>query len=111
MQFVLFHLLRVDGLKGSKAHMEGDLRDLNSTPANSCQYFGRKVQPRSWRGNAASRLRSGINSLVALAVLGPVRTRDIRWRRHMPELFHQSKEIWYRIKAQEIGRASCRERV
>src|SRR6266700_5465839 len=36
MHLVIFHVLRADGLKGSQADMQGDLRNLYSALANAC---------------------------------------------------------------------------
>src|SRR5215472_9867471 len=100
MQLMLFHLGHMHGLKGSQTNVQGDLGDFNPALADSGEDFRGEVQTRSGSGNAASLFRSGIDGLVALAVLGPVWPRDVRGQRHMSQFFDRSKKVRYRIKAQ-----------
>jgi L-fuculose-phosphate aldolase len=100
MQAVFFHVLNVHGLKRPQADVQGDLSDRDAALADTGQELRGEVQARRRSGDAASRIRPGIDRLVALAVFRPVCTRDVRRQRYVPQLFHCGKKVRHRRKTQ-----------
>src|SRR5438477_6162201 len=83
MHLVLLHLLHAHWLEGSEADIKSDLRNLHTALANLLQYLRREMQTSGGGSDRAAGVVARKDCLVALAVLGAVRPRDVRRQGHV----------------------------
>jgi hypothetical protein len=88
---VIFHTVDADRLKCTEADVQGDLGGLNATLADSVKNFRCEVKAGGRGGDRSPLL--GVDGLIALAVTGGIRARDIRRERDMANAIESGEEI------------------
>ena len=97
MQSMIFNPVHPHRLKGSKPHVQRDLRCLDSTISYARKDLWGEVKAGGWRRYRTAGLR--VNRLIAFSVAWAVRPINIGRQGHMPESFNQTKEVGCRTKA------------
>src|SRR5271166_6383649 len=97
MDFVIFDALDPNRLERPQSHMQSDFDGVNSALANAIQDFRCEMQSRRGRRDRPDVL--GVDRLVALAVAGRIRARNVRWKRHVADAVKSREEIINRLKA------------
>src|SRR5205807_6284010 len=75
------------------ADIKRDLRNLHTALANLLQYLRREMQTSGGGGDGAAGVVPGKYCLIALAVLGAIRTRNIRRQGHVTDSLDERKKI------------------
>ncbi len=93
---VIFYAGDADWLKGSEADVEGDFGGFDSAQADAMQYLRSEVKSGGGRGDGTARL--GVNGLVALAIGGGVRSRNVRRQGNVTDAIESCEKIRDRMK-------------
>src|SRR5580704_10615997 len=91
MDLVIFDALDTDGLEGSQADVQGNLDGLDSAPADAVEDFRGEMKAGGGSGYRSARL--GIDGLVAFAIAGRIRARDIGRERDVSDAIEDCEEI------------------
>ena len=97
VEFVIFDALDADRLKGSQADVQGDIGGFDPPLADAVENFRGEMKSGGGGGDGAARV--GIDGLIALAIAGRVRARNVRRERDVADAIEGGEEICDRLEA------------
>ena len=90
MKFVILDTIDADGLKGSEADMESDFGGLDSALADAVEGFRGEMKAGGRGGDRSALL--GVDGLIAFAIAGGIRARDVGRERDVADAIEGGKE-------------------
>jgi hypothetical protein len=97
MDLVIFDALDVDRLKRSQADVQGDIGGLDTALADPVEDFWCEMQ--ASRGSRDRSTLLGVDGLIALAIVGGIRARNVRRERDVADAVEDWEEILNGLKA------------
>jgi hypothetical protein len=91
VEFVIFDATDADRLEGSEADVQRDIDGLDAALTDSVENLRREVETGGRRGYRSALIR--IDGLIALAIAGGVRTRDVGRERDVADAIEGGKEV------------------
>ncbi len=91
MEFVILDLVDADWLESSQADVQGDLGGLDAALTDSVQNLRGEVETGGGRGYRSALL--GIDGLIALAIVGGIRARDVGRERYVADAIEGGEKI------------------
>jgi hypothetical protein len=91
MDFVIFDTLDTDRLKGSEADVQSDIDGFDAALADAVENFSCEVKAGGGGGDRSAVL--GVDGLIALAIVGGIRARDVGRKRDVADAVEGGKEV------------------
>ena len=103
MEFVIFDPVDADGLKGSEADVERDFSGCDAALADAVEDLWGEMK--SGGGGCYRATLLGVDGLIAFAIAGRIRARDVGWERDVADAIESGEEIVHGLKGLEADEA------
>jgi hypothetical protein len=91
MEFVIFDLVDANGLEGSQADVKRDFSGCDAALADAVEDLWGEMK--SGGGGCDRATLLGVNGLIAFAIAGGIRARDVGWERDVADAIECGEEI------------------